>query len=259
MLEIQRLNHDSSWMIYLKETTILLDPWLIGSEIDGFSWLNEQWHVVPPIPVEELPPYDLIVISQSYEDHCHLNTLELLKPSIPILATSKAYRRLKKRFPDRDIRLIPESKEGIAIGGVRFIAFRPNKKLDPIYFSLLISTETDAAIFYAPHGFKLSDAQLEILRAYEFHLLMSTCTDFRLPAVLGGHVNPGVENVAYLCGLLNPRYLLNTHDEEKIAKGLVARYAKITYPDYESLERREDLPFLSIMDYKKISFSENGN
>jgi L-ascorbate metabolism protein UlaG (beta-lactamase superfamily) len=44
MLSIQRLNMDNTWWVNWGGTSLLLDPWLIGSEVDGFSWFNEQWH-----------------------------------------------------------------------------------------------------------------------------------------------------------------------------------------------------------------------
>ena len=45
MLSIKRLNLDSSWHIEYGKNSFVVDPWLIGSEIDGFKWLNEQWHI----------------------------------------------------------------------------------------------------------------------------------------------------------------------------------------------------------------------
>ena len=42
MLSIKRLNLDSSWHIEYGSSRFVVDPWLIGSEIDGFKWLNEQ-------------------------------------------------------------------------------------------------------------------------------------------------------------------------------------------------------------------------
>ena len=45
MIKIKRLNLDSSWYIKFNKLNFVLDPWLIGSEIDGFKWLNEQLHI----------------------------------------------------------------------------------------------------------------------------------------------------------------------------------------------------------------------
>ena len=65
MLSVKRLNLDSSWHISYNQTDFIVDPWLIGSEIDGFKWLNEQWHTKEPVKITELPDYNFILISQS--------------------------------------------------------------------------------------------------------------------------------------------------------------------------------------------------
>jgi hypothetical protein len=45
--------------------------------------------------------------------------------------------------------------------------------------------------------------------------------------VLGGIVSPGLEGVNHLVEVLNPKRVLATHDEDKYAKGLVSRFARI--------------------------------
>ena len=156
MITLKRLNMDSSWHIKMPGAAFILDPWLVGSEVDGFSWLNEQWHITEPVGVADVDDHDFIVISQSYEDHCHLQTLEQLDASKPILATSKAYKRLKKKFPQRAIHLIPEKNGSLRWEGLEFMSFRPKKLVDPIYFAMSITTSENQCIFYAPHGFTLS-------------------------------------------------------------------------------------------------------
>ena len=108
MLTVRRLNLDSSWHLSWGGQQFVIDPWLIGSEIDGFRWLNEQWHATPPLPLMEIPPCDAIVVTQSYSDHCHLPTLREMDPGIPLLATGKAFVRLRKHFPEREVLRIPD-------------------------------------------------------------------------------------------------------------------------------------------------------
>ena len=98
MLSVKRLNLDSSWHIKFDSGNFIIDPWLIGSEIDGFKWLNQQWHIKEPVKVENLPSYDFILISQNYEDHCHINTLKEISDKKQILATEKAFKKLSKRL-----------------------------------------------------------------------------------------------------------------------------------------------------------------
>ncbi|MEM9329124.1 MAG: hypothetical protein AAGA85_25900, partial [Bacteroidota bacterium] len=100
MLRIRRLNMDTSWQLVWNDTSIILDPWLVGSEVDGFSWFNEQWHTTPPVPIDDLGSYDALVVSQSYSDHCDEETLDLL-PASPIYGSPKAVKRLSESMGKR--------------------------------------------------------------------------------------------------------------------------------------------------------------
>jgi hypothetical protein len=247
-MKLQRLNMDSSWWMEMNGVSFLIDPWLIGSEIDGFRWLNEQWHTTPPIEINNIPNYDFILITQYYSDHCHINTLKKIDDNKIILATEGAYKRIKKELPNKKMQLIKDN-ESIDFKGIKITSLRPNKKLDPIYYSVIISKEKDNAFFYSPHGFELTVSQKEIATRYHYDLLMTTFSDFRIPKIMGGHVNPGIENVQYLNELLQPKRILNTHDENKKGRGLVLKLAKVVFPNYEALQKRDDMDFLHTPDY----------
>ena len=77
-MRIRRLNMDSSWQLEWGNSQILIDPWLIGSEIDGFSWFNEQWHTTEPLAMEGLGIIDAILLSQSYSDHCDKVLIQII-------------------------------------------------------------------------------------------------------------------------------------------------------------------------------------
>jgi len=251
MIKVQRLTMDTSWWIEMNGTRLLVDPWLVGPEIDGFKWLNIQWHTTEPVAISGLPEYDYIIISQSYEDHCHLDTLKLLPKDKPILATPKAYKRLVKVFPKRNILLIKKAGTGglTKAGGVELGFMHPGNRLDPVYFSLLLSDGFGRSVFYSPHGFKLSSDQMAFVNDFKVDALFTTFTHFVLPKFMGGHVNPGMKNVDYLLDVFEPKHLINTHDEEKEAKGLVSELAKVTYPDYGLIETTYT-NFRTIGDYR---------
>jgi L-ascorbate metabolism protein UlaG (beta-lactamase superfamily) len=128
-MEIQRLNMDSSWAFRWQGLSAIVDPWLVNSEIDGFKWLNEQWHIKDPVAIEALPAADFLLISQSYADHCHFQTLDRLASDCPILATPKACKKLQKKYPERKIDLIPNFDEApFEKGGSAFGISIPAKK-----------------------------------------------------------------------------------------------------------------------------------
>ena len=80
MISIQRLNMDNSFFVEINGWKLLIDPWLEGTEVDFFPWFNTQWHRTPPLPYEELPAYDTVLITQKYPDHYHEKTLKKLNP-----------------------------------------------------------------------------------------------------------------------------------------------------------------------------------
>ena len=249
MLSVKRLNLDSSWHIKFDSGNFIIDPWLIGSEIDGFKWLNQQWHIKEPVKVENLPSFDFILISQNYEDHCHINTLKKISDEKPILATEKAFKKLRKEFPQRKVTLLDDNKE-VKYNDLTFITFRPDKILDPIYYAVIIINKNNEAIFYAPHGFVLNDSQLSMIKKFSVSLLITTFTEFEIPKIMGGKVNPGMENVYELYRQIEPMNTIKTHDEEKKAKGLVSSLAKIKYADYNAIEENNSINFIRIDNYK---------
>lgn len=254
MITVQRLNLDSSWYFKYEGLCFLLDPWLLGSEIDGFRWFSEQWHIQEPLALSDIPDYQFIVISQPYEDHCHIPTLRSLPTHVPILAVPKAAKRLRRIFKDRTIVEIPVFSGFLEYNGIKIMALRPRKVLDPVFGALLICGTQKEAIFYAPHGYSPRQEELDLLEQFDVQLLMTTFTEFRLPAIMGGLVNPGVEGAATLCKKLKPRHVINTHDEPKKMAGLVAKLAKTKYPDLGLLASNNELKFVYLKDYQPVNF-----
>ena len=253
-MQIQRLNMDSSWWLEYQGCRMVVDPWLTGSEIDGFKWLNEQWHVTDPVPAGQIPGFDLILISQSYSDHCHFDTLDLLPAGIPIAATAKAFKKLRRRYPKRSILLIPEGGKSLTFMGVQLSALRPDKVLDPVYFGVHISQGDADAIFYCPHGYVPHGDQMNYLKQYRYRTLITSFTWFKIPKIMGGLVNMGIENVSFLHDALQPAHILNTHDEPKKMKGLVQKLANIVYHDPEQV-KATGLPYIETNHYQALTLS----
>ena len=252
MIEIRRLNMDSSWQINWQGLSMIIDPWLIGSEIDGFSWLNEQWHVTEPVSCEDISPRDLIIISQPYTDHCHAATLEALRPFGAMMAVKPAKKRIERETGDKNIIEIPDAADGWAThGDVQVAKMSPDKWIDPIYHALIIKSGNEA-IFYAPHGFALNQRQLQIIKPLRIKLLITTFAYFRIPAIMGGLVNPGVDAAKRLASQLNAEKMINTHDEQKKGIGLVTMLARALYADMQE-ESKKDSRVLSMEHYDWVN------
>jgi L-ascorbate metabolism protein UlaG (beta-lactamase superfamily) len=249
MLSIQRLNMDNTWWVNWGGTSLLLDPWLIGSEVDGFSWFNEQWHATPPVPLTELPYYQFIAVSQPYSDHCHAKTIALLSKDAKLLAVAPAKKRLVKELNNNHITEIPDLKNGfVSIGNLKIAKLSPNRLIDPIYHALIIAHGNEL-IIYAPHGFHLSNEQLKLLAGYSIKLLITSISYFYLPPPLGGIINPGLEGAKQLVNHLQPQHWVNTHDETKHAKGIVIKLAKRYYPKLDEIKEHN---FIALADYQPI-------
>lgn len=244
-LSIQRLNMDNSWMLHWNDTTFVLDPWLVGTEIDGFRWFNEQWHATKPMPVEDLSSFDAVIVSQPYSDHCHTETLKKLQHSTPIFAASNTSKRIKKEWNAAELNLL-EANKWNTFRDFKIMSLKSEKWIHSFYDAIIIAHDKEA-IFYAAHGFKPSVTQLTMLKEYNIRLLITTFTYFKLPFFLGGLVNPGYEAALKLAHQLEAKKIMNTHDEQKPGKGLVLKIAKTKYQETHAIN---DPRFVLMNDYQ---------
>jgi Beta-lactamase superfamily domain len=252
-LQIRRLNMDNTWQIHWQGTSIILDPWLVGSEVDGFSWFNEQWHTTPPVTIDALGRQDIVLVSQPYSDHCHAQTVRELSYT-QLIAVRPAAKRLRKEIPAiGTIIELPDAQQGWhRQGGLELARLSPDRWIDPIYHAILIR-HGDEVVFYAPHGFALTEPQLAAIATLRVKVLMTTFTYYELPAIIGGVVNPGMPAVKLLAAQLNPIHILNTHDEQKEGRGLVMKIAKVKYTDVIQA-RASDTRIIDVPDYAYLTF-----
>ncbi|MEZ4937323.1 MAG: MBL fold metallo-hydrolase [Crocinitomicaceae bacterium] len=226
---------DNSWWLNLNGIKILVDPWLTGVEVDYFPWFNTQWHRTPPIAFEDVPEYDFVLITQKYPDHFHKETLGKLSPQI-IIGPKSISKSVKRILPD--VRFHPFEKELDFLGlkGFKIHHLPTKRKIDPIYDGLILEDGKNA-VFLATHGFKLDSKMKELISSLpNFDLLLTPFNRYKLPVFLGGEVSPGLESVKQLLRDLNPKFVAATHDENKFAKGIVSKFAKITWsPSKEDL------------------------
>jgi len=205
---------------------LLVDPWLEGVEVDFFGWFNTQWHRTPPVPWEALPPYDGVLITQKYSDHFHGATLGRLGPST-IFAPPSLATRISRGLPSWTPRLFTAERTRLHWGDVTLHWLRSRRRLDPIYDAFLLDDGVQS-LMIAPHGISLDDVHLEtIAGASPCAALLSPFNAYRLPAMLGGVVAPGLSGLERLMAQMRPRVVVATHDEDKHARGLIPRLARI--------------------------------
>lgn len=241
MLKLRRLNMDTSWQLSWGQTNLLIDPWLIGTEIDGFAWFNEQWHTTLPVAIHAIESYQAILISQPFSDHCHEETIRQLN-EVPLLINPKSRKRLSKAFAEKKMLDLPLLLEGnwLEFGELKIAYLKSTKVLSAAFDAIIIRKDKDLVV-YCPHGFELTEAEVKALEGYQTKALIAGFSSFKLPFFLGGVVNPGKSNVLELIKVLNPQKVFHTHDENKASKGIVKKVASVVYPnEFEMQEGLEE-------------------
>jgi hypothetical protein len=222
-MEIQRLNLDNTWLIRMDNKTILLDPWLIGPEIDYARWFNIQWLKDNPVPPTELISIDILIISQIFPDHFHRETISKLNPKKIICAASLS-KEMKKLCPNAEILGMTKDQNECAIEGLKLKYIFPTKFFLPHFNAIYIQDEKQNILF-APHSVEPNDIPSDIK---SIKILFTTMQRYALPFFLGGVLAPGSDVVEKLNKRLHPSYIISSHDGLKEAKGLVSVLAKIT-------------------------------
>ncbi|KAJ3089930.1 hypothetical protein HK102_005124 [Quaeritorhiza haematococci] len=378
-LELTRLNHDSSWLISYGPLSIVLDPWLVGPQVDVHPLFSLQRHVKACMTVDEVReklferrrrggndggeansgaegkdsvegeegtnPEEknqngdtqvvnsggtdhhnsgkvCIVVSHSFTDHCHEETLRLFPSDWKVHAAgSKTLKTIEKMNHFQEIVPIlahgPQSKAGEIVqkdgrraksvdgsaseaasasvgqtadvkGGIGTLKRSRSTKAilwagdEPLFYyvpaqnfmdvthnALIIimpassspaaamEQQRPATIVYAPHGLKpnttekvlsvLTDIQQTLFPPTQstntssptrftptIDLLLVPTNHYRLPVLLGGPVNMGLDAARETVAVLKPRAVATTHEENKEAHGLVAKVAVNTYPTRET-------------------------
>ena len=257
MMYFQRLNMDNSFFMDLSGWKILIDPWLEGTEVDYFGWFNTQWHRTVPMDYNEIPYFDTVLITQKYPDHFHVETLKKLDPK-HIIGPKSLKKKLKNMFPSAKIEGLDTKNNTTLVNDYKVTFLGTKRKIDPIYDAFILD-DGKQSVFVSTHGFYLQDKDLELLKkASPCKLLITPFNYYKLPFFLGGVVSPGLEGVKHLCESIRPKKIIATHDEDKHAKGIVSRLARIKRPSStQNLLKHSWLAnrYLEVNHYNRIQIS----
>jgi hypothetical protein len=248
-MKLTRINPDHSWLLETTGLRLVVDPWLLGPEIDGFGWFHTQHLPQAAWPIAALGPLDAIVITQPFSDHCHEETLRALPAAVPILAVPAAYRRLK--------RLFPEGRTLVSLDGT-FCSHSslpevtltplPTSWWDPTHGGLWISSE-EGSVLIAPHGYR-NRSLLRTLRTAMARpcTVLAPSMQYRLPFFLGGTVNLGLQNAYHLCQDVHAHAFVETHSSDKPATGMARALARMRFPDFQQVKSvvaiAQELPYV---------------
>jgi len=256
-LTLRHLNADTSWLIIFDEFKILLDPWLFGSQTDFFRYFSTQEHSVPPSIQNIGRDLDMqinaIIISHEFSDHCHEQTLRSFSATIPVFATSNASKRIRRWNYFQhvfDIPLLDDRPENFTLAmlsrqqpqlnmpntiNVGYIPEKGFMALPSLHgatcISFLVNNQQWHSLLYIPHGCKQNSIcdWLEQQSNVTVSILLQGFNRVYNPIWLGGLLNYGCNEAAKLAVAVKARYWIPTHDEDKIASGLVSKFLKRDY------------------------------
>jgi hypothetical protein len=221
-MRLTKLNDDSSWWWEIDGITLLVDPWFSPSQIDLAPWFSQQFHINKQPSVSELGKPDGIFISNPFSDHCNKETLLTCDATIPIYATASILHKIRKWGHFLFLRELSEAP-------IPITRIAPKGWLDVTHSSYCIRGKKHSFL-YAPHGCQNPSLP-------EVDVVITTTTKYKLPFWLGGTVNLGLDAALKLKKRCKAQWLLNTHDEQKIGKGLVERFAHKQYVTHHPLEQ----------------------
>lgn len=236
---------------------IVIDAWLQGEQVDFFRWFSSQEHARPSSvqslselntllgkaesvatgtsPSEEIYYIDAICCSHEFTDHCHEATLEAAPGNVPIFAVKKAAALIRSwRYFDSVVE-IPEFKAGsdykqatiqswINIRRVCTKGDGPAFLHSALLFTFKLDIELPSEIIiYTPHGIQAESLKPALSPADEILALLHGLHDISLA---GSQLNLGRDNALKIAEALQVQYWSPTHDEVKIAHGLVAYLLK---------------------------------
>ena len=230
-LSLTRLNSDSSWLIELDGTRLLLDPWLDTDAVVGASWINTISLVEPGLSLNELNGVDGVLLTHPFPDHCHPDTLQKVADGIVTYAPESTYRKAKKYLsPVNKLPDFCKNAEKVSIGNVEIAYCKSLKLIDPTHNALVIKGES-VTLLYCPHGIwlteKLQDKLAPLLND-SIDVLLCTFTRYDLPFFLGGPANNGSAEALKVINAYQPKYAFPTHDGEKVESGLLPKFANVT-------------------------------
>lgn len=192
----------------------------------------------PTAQASSSSPYyiDAVCCSHEFTDHCHKVTLQEIPSDVPVFAPRKAARLVKSWNHFTTIVEIPVLQAGFDWRATVTTALpdwigigRMHSKGDaPIYFHSALAFvfalkdigEAEALI-YTPHGAAADSMRIITTAEPRVHVL-ALVHGLHNVSLAGAQLNMGMKNALEVQRLLNAKYWFPTHDEVKVAYGLVS-------------------------------------
>ncbi|XP_037438930.1 uncharacterized protein LOC119306963 [Triticum dicoccoides] len=210
---------------------VLVDPILVGNLDFGIPWLFDAAKKTLPNPNSQpdaglLAGVDLLLITQSLDDHCHLRTLTQLaavRPGLPVVATPNA-RPILSALPFAHVTYLEPGQSTAAAAAVTVLATAgpvlgpPWQRPENGYIVTAAAGGRSTSVYYEPHC--VYDAGFLRGRAARADVLITPVVKQLLPADFT--LVSGQEDAVELARLLRPGYVVPMSNGEFDAKGILA-------------------------------------
>ncbi|WP_017654047.1 MBL fold metallo-hydrolase [Fortiea contorta] len=227
----------NSWLIEIGGKRILLDPWLVGSlTFNNLDWLFKGSRLKErPIP----PNIDLILLSQSLEDHTHPPTLQQMERQIPVVGSPSAAKVAQG--------LSYTAVTALAHGETFVLDHQVEIKATPGSLVglnlvengyLLTELATGFTLYYEPHG----NHAPQIKEFAPVDVVITPLIDLAIPFV--GSIIKGTNTALEVVKWLQPQVILSTAaGGDVVFAGLLMKFLKATgtVEEFRSLLQKNNL------------------
>jgi len=193
----------NSWLWQWENLNILVDPWLVDDLVfANLTWLFRGIRQEKPPQLPER--IDLILLSQSLEDHAHKPTLKILDKTIPVVGSPNAAEVAEElgfetvtSLPHGETYTLQEKIEIRALPGAPI-------GLDQENAYLLTALTPQQRLYYEPHGFPPK----EVKEYSPVDVVINPIVNLELP--LAGAIINGKESAVQLAQWLKPQAIIGT-------------------------------------------------
>ncbi|CAL9109528.1 unnamed protein product [Musa textilis] len=242
----------NSWLWDLGGVNIVVDPILVGNLDFGQPWLFDgAKKILKNFKLQDLPELDCLLITQSLDDHCHVNTLTPLSkmlPGLPVISTPNAEAILSKLFknvtylePGQSIDVEVKDRGMVNVCATAGPILGPPWQR-PENGYIVESAQSHLTVYYEPHCVY----NHSFLQNYQADIVITPVIKQMLPAFT---LVSGQEDAVQLAKLLKAKYIVPMKNGDLDTKGIITSilYDVGTTESFKELLSRE-LPNVHVLE-----------
>ena len=188
----------NGWFIKLKETNLIIDPWLKGDLIFPPGEWFFKGSLEKEISINK--DIDIILLTQGLPDHCHIPTLEMFRRDIPIICPRSACKILEK-IGFASIKILKPTQKTLQ-NNICFEA-TAGAPVPQIENGYIVRDDDDNSFYIEPHGYLDENLDKQNLDA-----VITPTKNLDLPIV--GSFVKGADVIPKLIDKFNPKFILSS-------------------------------------------------